>query len=66
MGQANQIYCRWKRLLPSTDKGNELYLVIDKDKPMSLDTIKEFDERFKDEDVIITVTKLIRGKRGRK
>jgi len=65
MGQANQIYAKWLRLLPSPDNPNELYLVIVKDKAMSEETIKAFEGRFKDKDVIITVTKLIRGKRKR-
>lgn len=66
MGQANQIYAKWKRLLPSPDNPNELYLVIEKDKPMSIETIKSFEERYQEEDVILTITKLVRKKKKRK
>ena len=66
MGQSNQIYARWIRILPSPDSENELFVVLVKDKPMSIETMKDFDERFKGEDVIITITKLIRKKGKRK
>lgn len=66
MGQANQIYAKWIRILPSPDNPNEMYIVILKDKPMSIETAKSFDERFEGEDVIITVTKLIRKKKKRR
>jgi len=63
IGQANQLYCKWKRILFNPDDPNELYIVVAKDKPMTRETALEFDERFKEMDVIITVTKLIRGKK---
>lgn len=63
MGQSNQIYAKWIRILPSPDNPNELYIVLEKDKPMSGETMRTFDSRFIGEDVIITVTKLIRGKK---
>lgn len=66
MAQANQIYAKWKRLLPSPDNPNELYLVLEKDKPMSIETVKSFEERFIEKDVILTVTKLVRGKKKRR
>lgn len=62
LGQANQIYCKWIRILPSPDNPNEMYIVIMKDKPMSVETAKSFDERYKAKDVILTVTILIRKK----
>lgn len=62
MGQANQIYSKWKRLLLNPSNPKELYLVLEKDKPMSIETIKSFEERFRDCDIIITITKLIRKK----
>ena len=62
MGQANQIYAKWLRILPNPDNPNEMYIVILKDKPMTPETAKSFDERYRNEDVIITVTKLIRKK----
>jgi len=65
VGQSNQIYAKWKRILPSPDNPNELFIVLEKDKPMSKETIKAFDKRFEEVDVIVTVTKLIRGKRKR-
>lgn len=63
MGQSNQVYARWKRILPNPTNPKELYLVLEKDKPMSEETMKSFEERFKETDVIVTVTKLIRGKK---
>jgi len=62
MGQKNQIYCKWLRFLPSPDNPREFYLVIEKDKPLSKQTIQDFEERFQGKDVIITITKLVRKK----
>ncbi len=65
LGQKNQIYAKWIRILPSPDDPNEFYLVIVKDKPMSKETMKDFDIRFSGEDIILTITKLIRKKKQR-
>lgn len=63
MGQANQIYARWKRILFSPDNPNEIYIVLEKDKPMTAETAKALDERYSEKDIIITITNLIRGKK---
>jgi len=58
VGQKNQIYCKWKRILFNPDNPNELFIVVEKDKPMSQETALSFDERFKGKDA-----KLIRKKK---
>mgnify|MGYP007042372132 CR=1 FL=1 len=62
LGQANQIYAKWKRILFSPENSNEIYLILEKDNPMTLETAKALDERYKDKDVILTITLLIRNK----
>ncbi len=63
IGKSNQIYCKWKRLLVNPDNPKELYIVIEKDQEMQKKYIREFENKFKDKDVIITITKLIRNKK---
>ena len=62
IGQKNQLYGKWIRLVPNPDNPKELYLVIEKDKPMERKYIRQFENMFKGKDVIITITELIRGK----
>ena len=63
MGQSNQLYCRFIRLLPNPEDLNELYLVIAKDKPMNFETIKDFERRYIGKDIIITITNLVRDQK---
>ncbi len=66
MGKKNQLYGKWIRLIPNPDNPNELYLVIEKDKPMERKYIRQFENMFKGKDVIITITELIRGMNKKK
>jgi len=63
MGKKNQLYAKFIRLFRSTDDPTELILILKKDKPMEKKYIQQFEDMFKGEDVIITVTKLIRNKK---
>jgi len=63
IGKKNQLYGKWIRLIPNPDNPNELYLVIEKDKPMERKYIRQFENMFKGKDVIITITELIREKK---
>ncbi len=63
IGKKNQIYAKWKRLLVNPDNPKELYIVIEKDQEMQKKYIREFENKFKNKDVIITITKLIRDKK---
>jgi len=64
MGKKNQIYGRWKRLLPNPDNPNEIYLVLEKDVPMDIKYIRQFEDMFMNKDVILTIGVLIRNKNG--
>lgn len=66
MGQKNQLYAKWKRILFNPENLNEIWLVLEKDKPMSINSALDFDERYKDKDVILTISLLIRGKHSYK
>ena len=66
IGKKNQLYGKWIRLIPNPDNPNELYLVIEKDKPMERKYIRQFENMFKGKDVIITITELIRGMKKEK
>jgi len=66
MGKKNQLYGKWVRLIPNPDNPNELYLVIEKDKPMERKYIRQFENMFKGKDVIISITELIREKNKKK
>jgi len=61
LGRRDQIYGRWKRLLLNPDNPKEIYIVLEKDKPMERKYIRQFENEFQGKDVIITVTKLIRN-----
>ena len=62
MGKRNQLYGKWKRLLPNPDDEKEIYLVLEKDEPMDLKYIRQFENMFQGKDVIITIGELIRHK----
>ena len=62
IGRKNQLYGKWKRLLPNPDNDKEIYLVIEKDKPMELKYIRQFENMFKGKDIILSITTLVRGK----
>jgi len=68
MPMDNQIYAKWIRVLPSPDNANEIFLILEKDKPMSKRTMEFLEEQFRGKDCIITIDKLIREKKkkGRK
>jgi len=66
MGKRNQIYGRWKRLLPNPEDPKEIYLVLEKDEPMQLKYIRQFENMFQGKDVIISVVTLIRNKKDGK
>ncbi len=63
IGRKNQLYGKWIRLMPNPDDPNELYLIIEKDKPMEKKYIRQFENLFQGKDVIITITELIRDKK---
>jgi hypothetical protein len=65
MGKRNQLYGKWVRILPNPDNPNEVYLVIEKDKPMEAKHFKGFDDMFMGKDVILTIGVLIRKKNTR-
>lgn len=61
MGKKNQIFGRYIRILQSAENPNEIYIVLEKDKPMEAKYIRQFDNMFAGKDVIITITELKRG-----
>ncbi|RLG18195.1 hypothetical protein DRN75_02330 [Nanoarchaeota archaeon] len=60
LGQKNQIYGKLKRILINPENPNELYLVLEKDRPMERKYIRQFEDMFAGKDVIVTLTELIR------
>jgi hypothetical protein len=62
MGRKDQLYGKWKRILLNPDNPNEIYLVLEKDAPMEKKYIRDFENRFQGQDVILSITKLIRHK----
>lgn len=62
IGRKDQIYGKWKRLLLSPDNPNEIYLVLEKDKPMEKRHIQQFEDEYQGKDVIISLTVLRRSK----
>jgi len=66
MPMENQVYAKWIRVLPSPDNPNEIYLILEKDSPMSKRTMEFLEEQFKGKDVIITIDKLIRERKKRR
>lgn len=62
MGRKDQLYGKWKRILLNPDDPNEIYLVLEKDAPMEKKYIRDFENRYQGQDVILSITKLIRHK----
>jgi len=62
IGRKDQLYGKWKRILQNPDDPNEIYLVLEKDAPMEKKYIRDFENRFQGQDVILSITKLIRHK----
>jgi len=54
----NQIYGKLKRILKSPTELNEVFIVLEKEKPIADFLIRILEENFKDQDVIITITKM--------
>jgi len=65
MGQRNQLYAKWKRILPNPENPKELYLVLEKDRPMERKYFRQFDDTFAGKDVIVTIVELVRKKSAR-
>lgn len=62
----NQIFAKLKRILPSPDGDNEYYIVVTRDNPIPTERLKEIQKEWGDQEVIITITSLIKGKRKHK
>lgn len=64
MPQHNQIYGKLRRILLCPGS-NEIDIVLDKDKPMSVEAIKKLEQAYGNSDVIITITRLVRKQKGK-
>lgn len=62
----NQIFAKLKRILPSPDGNNEYYIVIVRDNPLPAERLKDLQKEWGDQEVIITITTLIKGKKKHK